>query len=220
VTTDEAQWYDVIGVVQHQRRITLAEEGTGSIFFPEGHAGPGAAGRWVLRTTGEPTSVLPAVRAELATLDPTIALSQVESLPLLVNRANAPTRFALVLIGVFAGVAVVLASIGLYGVLAGVVRQKTAEIGVRIAFGAPTATIFREFIGRGLRLAAIGVLVGGIAAAGFTRWMRSMLVGVSPTDPATYVAIATLFIVIAALACWLPARRAAKLSPVVALRQD
>jgi putative ABC transport system permease protein len=220
VTTDEAQWYEVVGVAQHQRRITLAEEGTGSIFFPEGHAGPGAAGRWVLRTNSDPMSIVPAVRNELNRLDSTIALSQVQSLPFLVNRANAPTRFALVLIGVFAGVAVVLASIGLYGVLAGVVRQKTAEIGVRIAFGAPTSTIFREFIGRGLRLAALGVVVGAIAAAGVTRWMQSLLVGVSPTDPATYAAIATLFIAIAALACWVPARRAAALSPVVALRQD
>ena len=220
VVSDEAQWYDVVGVVQHQRRATLAEDGGGSIFFPEGHAGPGAAGRWVVRTTTEPLSVIPAIRGELAKLDPTIALSQVQSMPFLVNRANAPTRFAMVLIGVFAAVAVLLASIGLYGVLAGVVRQKTSEIGVRIAFGAPTSTIFREFIGRGLKLAAVGVLLGGLAALGFTRWMRSMLVGVTPSDPATYGAIAALFIIIAALACWVPARRAARLSPIVALRQD
>jgi putative ABC transport system permease protein len=220
VTTDEAQWYEVVGVTEHQRRITLAEDGTGSIFFPEGHAGAGAANRWVIRTSAEPTAVLPALRAELARIDPTIALSQVESLPFLVNRANAPTRFALMLIGVFAGVAALLAAIGLYGVLAGVVRQKTGEIGVRVAFGAPTSSIFREFIGRGLRLAALGIAAGVLVAAGFTRWMQGMLVGVSPTDPATYAAIAILFIVIAALACWIPARRAAKLSPVVALRQD
>jgi ABC-type antimicrobial peptide transport system permease subunit len=220
VISDEAQWYDVVGVVQHQRRATLAEDGGGSIYFPEGHAGPGAAGRWVVRTTTEPLSVVPALRSELIKLDPTIALSQVQSMPFLVNRANAPTRFAMVLIGVFAAVAVLLASIGLYGVLAGVVRQKTSEIGVRIAFGAPTSTIFREFIGRGLKLAGVGVLLGGAAALGFTRWMRSMLVGVTPSDPATYAAIAGLFIVIAALACWVPARRAARLSPIVALRQD
>jgi predicted permease len=220
VVTDEAQWYDVVGVVQHQRRTTLAADGQGSIFFPERHAGPGAAGRWVLKTTTDAEAILPSVRAELTKLDPTLALSQVETLSSMVNRATAPTRFALVLIAVFAVVAVVLASIGLYGVLAGVVRQKTAEIGVRIAFGAPTSTIFREFIGRGLKLAGLGVIGGGIAAAGFTRWMQSLLVGVTPTDPATYASIAVLFIIIAAFACWVPARRAAKLSPVVALRQD
>ena len=220
VNSDEALWYDVVGVVQHQRRVTLAEEGGGSIFFPEGHIGPGAAGRWVVRTSAEPLSVIPGIRAELAQLDSTIALAQVESMSALVRQANAPTRFALVLIGVFAGVAVLLAAIGLYGVLAGVVRQKTGEIGVRIAFGAPTATIFREFIGRGLKLAAVGVLVGGVAAVGFTRWMSSMLVGVTATDPATYAVIGVLFIGISALACWVPARRAARLSPIVALRQE
>ena len=220
VTGAEAEWYDVIGVSQHQRRVTLAEEGTGSIFFPEGHAGPGAAGRWVVRTTGDPLAIVPTLRGELGKLDPTIALSQVESLGLFVNRATAPTRFALVLIGVFAGVAVLLAAIGLYGVLASVVRQKTSEIGVRIAFGAPTSSIFREFIGRGLKLAGLGVAAGSVAALGFTRWMESMLVGVAPTDPATYGSIAVLFILIAALACWVPARRAARLNPIVALRQD
>jgi putative ABC transport system permease protein len=220
VTTNEAEWYDVVGVVQHQRRVTLAEDGTGSIFFPEGHLGPGAAGRWVVRTSTEPLSALPAIRGELLKLDPTIALAQVEPMSRLVNRANAPTQFALVLIGVFAGVAVLLAAIGLYGVLAGVVRQKTSEIGVRIAFGAPTSAIFRQFIGRGLKLAALGVAMGALAALGFTRWMTSMLVGVTPADPVTFASIATLFIVIAALACWVPARRAATLSPVVALRQE
>jgi putative ABC transport system permease protein len=220
VTSDEAQWYDVVGVVQHQRRATLASDGSGSIFFPEGHAGPGAAGRWVVRTSTDPSAIVPSLRRALAELDPTIALAQVESLQEMVNKATAPTRFALVLIGVFAGVAVVLAAVGLYGVLAGIVRQKTSEIGVRMAFGAPTVAIFREFIGRGLKLAVAGVIVGMAAAVGLTRWMASLLVGVSPTDPVTYVTIAMLFIGIAAFACWVPARRAATLNPLVALRQN
>ena len=220
VTSPDAQWYEVIGVVQHQRRNTLAADGSGSIFFPEGHAGPGAAGRWVLRTSVDPVTVVPAVRSELATIDPTIALGQVESLGAMVKRATEPTRFALVLIGVFAAVAVLLASVGLYGVLAGVVRQKTSEIGVRMAFGAPSTAIFRDVVGRGLKLAAIGVATGTAAAFALTRWMSSLLVGVSPTDPTTYAAIGTLFLAIAALACWVPARRAATLNPVVALRQD
>jgi putative ABC transport system permease protein len=114
---------------------------------------------------------------------------------------------------------VALAAIGLYGVLAGIVRQKTSEIGVRMAFGAPTNAIFREFIGRGLRLAVVGVGVGLAGAVGLTRWMSSLLVGVSATDPLTYVTIAGLFIGIAAFACWVPARRAARLNPIVALRQ-
>jgi putative ABC transport system permease protein len=220
ITTDEAEWYDVIGVVRHQRRVTLSADGQGSTFFAEGHLGPGAAGRWLLRTTADPTGVSSAVRAELAKLDPTIAVAQMEPLSALVNRAMAPTRFALVLIGVFAVVAVLLASVGLYGVLAGVVRQKTAEIGVRMAFGASTTTIFRHFIGLGLRLTLLGVMIGALVAAGLTRWMASMLVGVTPTDPLTFLSIGAIFVIVAALACWLPARRAAMLDPVVALRND
>jgi predicted permease len=219
IVSDEAEWHEVIGVVQHQRRVTLAADGTGSMFFPEGRAGPGAAGRWIVRTSGDPSAVVPLIRRELAALDPTIAMAQVESLQEMVDMATASTRFALVLIGVFAVVAVALAAIGLYGVLAGIVRQKTSEIGVRMAFGAPTNAIFREFIGRGLRLAVVGVGVGLAGAVGLTRWMSSLLVGVSPTDPLTYVTIAGLFVGIAAFACWVPARRAARLNPIVALRQ-
>jgi putative ABC transport system permease protein len=220
VNTDEAVWFDIIGVVEHQRRITLASDGREAMFFAEGFIGPGSAGRWVVRSDGDPAALAPVIRAELAKVDPTISFAQMEPLSLLVTRSMAPTRFALVLIGVFAVVAVVLAAVGLYGVLAGVVRQRTSEIGVRMAFGAPTTTIFRLFISHGLRLSVIGVAVGIVAAFGLTRWMSSMLVGVTPTDPVTYVSIAAVFIAVAALACWLPARRAAALDPLVALREQ
>jgi predicted permease len=220
ITTDEPLWFEVVGVVEHQRRVTLASEGRESMFFPEGHVGPWSAGRWIVKASGDPALIASAVRAELLKIDAGMPLAQMEPMRVSVVRSMAPTRFALVLIAVFAGVAVVLAAIGLYGVLAGVVRQKTAEIGVRMAFGAPTTTIFRQFIGHGLRLSAAGVAIGLVAAFGLTRWMASMLVGVTATDPPTYAAIAVLFIAIAALACWLPARRAAALDPLVALREE
>lgn len=220
VNSDEAQWYDVIGVVEHQRRVTLATEGRELMFFPEGHAGPGAANRWVIRADGDPAALIPLIRNDLTKLDSTISFAQMEPLSVLVGRAMAPTRFALVLIGVFAVVAVILAAVGLYGVLAGVVRQRTSEIGVRMAFGAPNRSIFRQFIGLGLKLSIVGVAIGLVAAFALTRWMSSMLVGVTPTDPPTYAAIAVLFVAVAVFACWLPARRAAALDPVVALRDE
>ena len=136
-----------------------------------------------------------------------------------VDDAMAPTRFALVLIGTFAIIAAVLASVGLYGVLSTVVRQRTAEIGVRLAFGAPTGRIFQLVIGQGLRLSAIGVVLGVVGALALTRVLASQLVGVTTTDPTTFVAIAGLFLAVAALACWLPARRAAGLDPSIALRE-
>jgi putative ABC transport system permease protein len=110
--------------------------------------------------------------------------------------------------------------VGLYGVLATVVRQRTAEIGVRMAFGASGRSIFRLVVGQGMRLAALGIAIGLFAAFAVTRVMQSMLVGVSATDPLTFVAITALFVVVAMLACWIPARRAARLDPLVALREE
>jgi len=125
-----------------------------------------------------------------------------------------------VLIGIFAVIAGVLSAVGLYGVLASVVRERTAEIGVRMALGAAQGGIFKLVIVQGVRLAAIGLVLGLIAALAMTRAMKSLLVGVSPTDPMTFAAISVFFFVIAILACWLPARRAAGVDPVVALRAD
>ena len=138
----------------------------------------------------------------------------------LVDRAQAPTRFALVLTSVFAGIAAVMAVIGLYGVLSTSVRQRTAEIGVRMAFGAERASIFKLIVGRGLLLAAIGTAIGIAAALGLTRAIASMLVGVGASDPATFAGIAALFLVVSALACGVPAYRASRLDPTAALRAE
>jgi len=126
------------------------------------------------------------------------------------------SRFALTLIGLFGVVSVV----GLYGVLSYTARQRTAEIGVRMAFGAGAGSILRLVVTQGLALAALGVVGGAGAALGLTRVMRSLLVGVTPTDPLTFVAIGAGFLVVAAGACWVPARRAAHVDPVVALREE
>jgi putative ABC transport system permease protein len=124
------------------------------------------------------------------------------------------------LIAVFAVVAAVLAGVGLYGVLSTMVRQRTAEIGVRIALGAAPGDILKMVVGQGLRISAAGIVIGLVAALGLTRLITSLLVKVKATDPATYVAMAALFLVIATLASWLPARHAAALHPAVALREE
>ena len=136
-----------------------------------------------------------------------------------VDRAMAPVRFTATLIGIFAAVAVVLAAVGLYGVLSTIVRQRTAEIGMRMVFGAPRASILQLVVGEGLRLSAAGMLLGLAGALAVTRVMASMLVGVQPTDPMTFAAIALLFVVIAAGASWLPAWRASRLDPMDAIRE-
>jgi putative ABC transport system permease protein len=135
----------------------------------------------------------------------------------LVKRAQAKTRFSLLLIATFAAVAALLAGVGLYGVLSTLVRQRTAEIGVRMALGAAPASIFHLVVGHGLRLSAAGIAAGFVAALGLTRLMTSMLVGVKPADPATFGIMALVFFMIAVLSSWLPARRAAGLDPTVAL---
>jgi putative ABC transport system permease protein len=138
----------------------------------------------------------------------------------LVKRAQAGTRFSLLLIGVFAVIAALLASVGLCGVLSNAVRRRTAEIGVRMALGATPGSVFKLVVGHGLRLSAIGIAAGMVAAFGLTRAMTSMLVGVKAADPATFTAMAGLFLIIASVASGLPARRAARVDPLVALRHE
>jgi putative ABC transport system permease protein len=190
------------------------------MFFPDGRNGFGVANRWVVRTSGDPMALAEPVKAAIARIDPRVAVSDVQPMSVFVDRAQAPTRFALVLTSVFAGIAAILAVIGLYGVLSTSVRQRTAEIGVRMAFGAERAVIFKLIVGRGLLLAAIGMTFGIAAALGLTRFIASLLVGVGSSDPATFTGIAVLFLLVAAVACGLPAYRASKLDPTTALRAE
>ncbi len=137
-----------------------------------------------------------------------------------VDKAMAPIRFTTTLIGIFAAVAMMLAAVGLYGVLSTIVRQRTAEIGMRMVFGAPRSSILRLVVGEGLKLSAVGIGIGLIGALAVTRVMASLLVGVSPTDPATFAAIVALFGIIAMTASWMPARRASRLDPMAAIREE
>ncbi len=218
--TAEPEWYEIIGVVEHQRTITPAADSREAMFFTDGYFFHGAASRWALRTSGDPSAIAPAARAAIARMDPLIPFAEVQPMQAFIDRAMAPTRFAFALITVFAVIAGLLAAVGLYGVLSTAVRQRTAEIGVRMVFGAPKASIFQLVIGQGLRLTAAGVVLGVLGAFGVTRAMTSMLVGIEPTDPATFASIAVLFVLVAAVACWLPARRAAGLDPSAALREE
>jgi predicted permease len=220
ISTPEPEWYDVIGVVAHQRHSSLAVRGPEAIFVPDGHFGHGFAARWAVRTSGDPQGAVAAVRAAIAAIDPRAALAEVQPMQAFVDRAMAPVRFTTTLIAIFASVAVALAAVGLYGVLSTIVRQRTAEIGMRMVFGAPRASILQLVVGEGLRLSAAGMAVGLVGAFAVTRLMASMLVGVQPTDPLTFAAIALLLLVIAAGASWLPARRASRLDPMQALRRE
>jgi putative ABC transport system permease protein len=208
--------WEIIGVTEQQKHVTLTEVGREQIFVSAHRSG--GARRWSVRTSGDPATLERAVRAELARFDEFMAVTDVTTLEANLYKAQAPTRFALVLIGIFSVIAAVLASVGLYGVLATLVRQRTAEIGVRMAFGADRGTIFGLIVGHGLMLSAVGVVLGAIASFFLTNAMRSMVVGIRPNDPFTFVVIGVTFFVIALLACGIPAYRAARLDPTVALR--
>ena len=218
IRTPEPEVVEIIGVVAHERFVSLADPGREQVFVTDGFLGFGAP-KWAIRTSGDPASLVATVRAEIAKFDPTMLVTDVEPMSTLVWRAQASTRFTLVLIGMFAVIAALLVAVGLYGVLSTVVRQRTAEIGVRMALGAEPSNILRLVVGQGLVLSATGVAAGLAAALAVTRLMTTFLVGVRATDPLTFGAMALVFFTIATLSSWLPARRAAALDPTIALRE-
>ena len=220
VRTPEAQWGEIIGVVAHQRNTSLIEPGREQLYVTDGYVNNGAASWWALRTDGDPTVIAGTVRDVVRRQGKETYINQLQPMDSLVTKAQAQTRFSLLLIAVFSTIAAILAGVGLYGVLATSVRQRTAEIGVRMALGAAPSRIFRLMVGKGLILSAIGIGIGLLAAVAFTRVLASMLLEVKPTDPVTFLSVALLFLVIAVLASFLPARRAAGLDPTTALRNE
>jgi putative ABC transport system permease protein len=174
----------------------------------------------VWRSTGDPASHVASVRDIIRRIDPSVALYQTRSFTELLSQSFGPRRFNMYLLSVFAGVALLLAAIGLFGVMAYLVSQRTREIGVRLALGADRRDIFRLILGRGVVLAASGALIGVGAAFWLTRVMQSLLFSVSATDPGTFVAVPILLVIVALIACYVPARRAVRVDPVTALRAE
>jgi ABC-type antimicrobial peptide transport system permease subunit len=153
-------------------------------------------------------------------LDPDLPVTNVRSMEQLIEASTGQRRFAMLLLGLFSGIALLLASVGLYGVMSYTVTQRAPELGVRMALGAGARDVLGLVLGQGMRLALLGVGIGLVAALAVTRLLRSMLFGVSATDPATYVGISLLLLGVTLVACWLPARRATRVDPVVVLRAD
>jgi putative ABC transport system permease protein len=171
-----------------------------------------------LRTKGDPLALAAAVRYEVWGVDKDIPIANVQTMEQLLAASIKRERFNVLLLALFAGLALVLAVVGIYGVMSYLVTQHTREIGIRMALGARTADVLKLVVGQGLALALLGVGVGLVGALALTRLMASLLFGVSATDPLTFVVIALLLVGIALLACWIPARRATKVDPLLALR--
>ncbi len=165
-------------------------------------------------------SLTSAVRGQISALNKDQPVFNVRTMEQIVGESMAPRRFSMMLLAIFAVVALVLASIGIYGMMSYSVAQRTREIGLRMTLGAQRSNVLRLVIGHGMKLALTGVVLGLIASLALTRTMKNLLFGVSATDPLTFVAIAFLLALVALLACWVPARRATKVDPIVALRYE
>ncbi|HEX6732913.1 MAG TPA: FtsX-like permease family protein, partial [Pyrinomonadaceae bacterium] len=220
--------YEIIGVVRHVQQDNLEAQGTRRPQFylsfnqiPVDRL-PGSTRRInvLTRTDVEPLSLASAVRGQIAELNKDQAVFNVRTMEEIVSQSVAPRRFSMMLLSIFAVVALVLASIGIYGMMSYAVAQRTREIGLRMTLGAQKGNVLRLVIGQGMKLALVGVVLGIVTAVALTRTMKTLLFGVSATDPLTFAGIAGLLAGVALLACWVPARRATRVDPIVALRYE
>lgn len=212
-------WHTVVGVVSDIRQSGLDEEAAPHVYVSYRQAGPARAGVLV-RTTTDPLSLAAAIRAQVQAVDRDQPIYNVNTMSAMITAAVAPRRLNLVLLGSFAALALALAAVGIYGVMANLVTQRTGEIGLRMALGAQRSDVLRLVIGRGLRLTLVGTAIGLGASFALLRLMASLLYGVSASDPFTFAAITTLLLLVALLACYIPARRATKVDPLIALRYE
>ena len=210
---------EVVGVFGDVKNMTLTEEPSPEILFPFPNL-PWANLHLSVRSAGDPQALVPAIRHRLSTIDGSQSISQVQTLDQLLDAARAQSRFTVTLFGIFSAIALVLAIVGIYGVISYASAQRMQEMGIRMALGADKKDIFSLVIGRGLKLASIGILIGLVAPFTLTRLMSSLLYKVSPADPLTIIGSAVLFLAAALLASYIPARRASRTDPMIALRYE
>jgi predicted permease len=218
-SSDPPKWYTIVGVVSDTRLYGLANPARLEVYLSF-RQNPRNSMALVVKSGADPASLTSAVREAVQSIDkdqPVFAISTMEEL---VRNSVATRRMTLVLLGLFSGLALVLGAIGIYGVISYSVAQRTHEIGIRMALGAPRSGVFRLVVGEGLKLAGVGIAIGIAAAFGLARLMSSLLFGISATDFETFAGVALLLALVAMLACYVPARRAMRVDPTVALRYE
>ena len=216
---DNEPWHTIVGVVSTVRDQSVQEETRPSVYLPHQKV-PVTSMTLVARTSANPHEFIGAVRREVAQLDPDLPVSEVATMEEVVAESIWQPRLYAMLFAVFASGALLLALIGIYGVMAFLVQTRTHEIGVRMALGASARDVFKLIVGRGMKLTAVGVVIGVAGAIALTRLMHSLLFNTSATDPFTFILISLLLSLAAFFACYIPARRAAKVDPLVALRYE
>ncbi len=222
------QPWRIVGVVADARQFDLKSAAPSSVFVPvlqlanaEGKFQSGQrALKFVVRTVGDPLQLSAAARQVMLEIEPNLPLTRLRSMEQIVARSVAQERFNMLLLGVFAALGLLLAAIGIYGVMSYAVAQRTPEIGLRMALGAHERDVLRLVFKHGLALTLAGLGLGLAGALALTRLMKSYLFGVSATDPASFASVAFLLLLVALVACWIPARRATKVDPMIALRSE
>jgi len=212
-------WFEIVGIVGDVKHYGLNQATTLQTYEPYTQQ-TFSYMTLVTRTTGNPTDLTASIRNSVLELDKEQPVYNIRTLESFVSTSIAKQRFSMLLLGVFAAVAMILAAVGIYGVLSYTVSQRTPEIGIRMALGAGQRDVLKLVVGHGMLLTLIGVAAGLITSLALTRLMSDLLFNVSPTDPLTFILIALLLITTAMLACFIPARRATKVDPLVALRYE
>jgi len=213
------RWFHIVGVVRDSKRQGLDQPVRIESWMPLAQM-PSGSMDVVLRTKGDPLALSKSVREAVWSLDRDLPIPSIQTMEQILSERVAQRRLNMILLGLFALVALILAAVGIYGVMNYAVTQRTNEIGIRMALGAQTGEVLRLIVRQGMTLVLEGVVIGLAAAFALTRLMATLLFNVSATDPITFVAIAALLIGVALVACWIPARRATTVDPMVALRYE
>jgi len=218
--TRPEDWIQIVGVVKDVRQFELAADPKPQMYLPYRQFGFFDAQDLVVKTDIDSASLAATVRRAVWEIDKDQPVSDIRTMENIMADSIARQRFSMLLLAIFAGVALVLAGVGIYGVMSYSVAQRTHEIGIRMALGAQTGAVLKLAIGYGMKLVLVGLLIGLIAAFALTRVMSTLLFGVTATDPATFTLISLLLIAVAVLASYVPARRATKVNPIIALRYE
>jgi putative ABC transport system permease protein len=223
--SSQSNWFTVVGVVEDTKNMGVDKPAGTELYQLDRQVVPLWSGvifrqSYVVRTVGDPSSASVAVRAAVREVDPALPVFDMEPMSDTVAGSLARPRFLSILLGAFSAIALVLAAVGIYGMMAYSVSQRTQEIGVRMALGARSSDVLKMVLSQGAKLAGLGISLGLLGAFALTRVMSTLLFEVSVTDPVTFAVVAPLLAVVALLACYIPARRATKVDSMIALRGE